>query len=286
MNLPQILIILRDAIPAFNGEDKWQKAEIVEAMLASLPKDDLREVYETVQQWGELPYGLDSHFKWLLKPWPKEPPVRNEPFLDLLKMYKNKKSKRVEYARTQLMRRYEGQSFVHQHAILREFLSGDKKACDWAARQLRDDWREPFAEAIALSWESSPSHDLAITVVRHLPADYVLKHQEALCQYVGYPQICARLLDAPGFTMDEERLGIPDLFYVMARRHRTDSIPYLHKKAIEYVRKFNEAGRSMAELPRIEGFDRILPAMSQLGMTKDIICLYRLRNLVDYLQKQ
>ena len=79
----------------------------------------------------------------------KKPIPINEPVLDILMMYKNKKSKKVGYARTQLMRRYEGQSYVRQHAILREFLRGDRKACNWAARQLRYDWRESFAEAMA-----------------------------------------------------------------------------------------------------------------------------------------
>ena len=123
----------------------------------------------------------------------KKPIPINEPFLDILMMYKNKKSKKVGYARTQLMRRYEGQSYVRQHAILREFLRGDRKACNWAARQLRFDWRESFAEAITQRWESTPSVDLAITAVLHLPIDYVNVHQAELSRYVDNRLISYRI---------------------------------------------------------------------------------------------
>ena len=123
----------------------------------------------------------------------KKPIPINEPFLDILMMYKNKKSKKVGYARTQLMRRYEGQSYVRQHAILREFLRGDRKACTWAARPLRYDWRESFAEAIAQRWESTPSVDLAITAVLHLPIDYVNVHQAELSRYVDNRLISYRI---------------------------------------------------------------------------------------------
>ena len=276
--ISQILQVVRDAIPAFEGVDKPQKSVIAEALLASLPEDDLREVYDAIRLLGSVPYGLDSRFKWLLKPRPARRPAINEPILDLLRMYKDKKSRKVEYARGQLMRRYEGQSYVHQHGILRAFLSGDRKACDWAARRLRDDWREPFAEILARRWESTPSKDLALTAVLHLPEDYVLQQQDVLCQYVGYPLICYRLLDVTGFTLDEGRLGIPGLFYVMGRRGRTDKVEYLQRKLGEYIHSLEAAGCSLKDIPFLEGFDRILPAMSKLGMKDDIIRLYEIQN--------
>ena len=37
-------------------------------------------------------------------------------------------------------------------------------------------------------------------------------------------------------------------------------------------------GGSLKDIPFLEGFDLILPAMSKLGMTDDIIQLYKIRN--------
>lgn len=262
MRTPDILQIIRDAVPSFEDAGAYHVRNVIDALLRSLSKEQLGEVNSELQQMDGIPYGITSLVKWILNQKPKAPAEINEPIVDLIRWYNDKKSKKVEYARVRLMRRFDGQSYVHQYAILKSFLAGDQKACDWAARHLIDDWIPPFGEAVAHRWETTPSKALAMVVIYHLPVEYVKQHQEALSQYVEYKYLCARLYGTEGFAFDESRLNVPELFFVMGRLGRKDQIPHLRLRLAEYF-----------ETHQAIEFNALY-WMASLGMTDDLVDMY------------
>lgn len=263
MKTPEILHFLGEAIPVYESLDERSiVVPLVNAFLGSLPQEQLVEVDHVLQQTDDLPYSLSHHLNWLIHRQPKAAPEINEPITDLIRWYNDKKSKKVEYARVRLIRRFDGQSYAHQYAILKSFLAGDQKACDWAARRLWDNWIPEFEDAVALRWETTPSEELAMIVIRHLSIDYVMRHREALCQYADYKYLCCRLYGTEGFTIDENRLGVPDLFFVMGRLGRNDQIPHLRICLAEYFETHQTIDTNT------------LYWMGRLGMTEDLIELY------------
>lgn len=263
METSEIIQFIHDAIPAYENPDSCSNVvPVVNAFLRSLPKEQLEEVDEALKQTDGLPYGINSYLTWLLHPNPRSLPEVNEPIEDLIRWYNDKKSRKVEYARVRLMRRFNGQSYVHQYAILKSFLAGDRKACDWAARHLLGNWIPSFEEAVAHRWETTPSKSLAMVVIYHLPAEYVILHQDSLCKYVEYKYLCARLYDTEGFALDESRLEVPDIFFIMGRLDRKDQIPHLRIRLAEYFETHQE----------IES--NALYWMASLGMTDDLVNIY------------
>lgn len=262
MATPDILQIIRDAAPTFEDAGAYRVCNVIVALVRSLTKEQLAEVNSELQQMDGIPYDITSLVKWLLNQKPKAPAEINEPIVDLIRWYNDKKSKKVEYARVRLMRRFDGQSYAHQYAILKSFLAGDKKACDWAARHLWDHWIPTLQGAIVHRWETSPTETLAMVVIKHVPVEYVMKHQDTLCQYAEYKYLCCRLFGAEGFTLDESRLDVPDLFFIMGRLGRIDQIPHLRIRLAEYLETHQEIDANT------------LYWMGGLGMTEDLIELY------------
>lgn len=263
METTEILHFLREAIPVYECLDERSiVVPLVNTFLSSLPKEQLEEVDRALQQTDGLPYSLSHHLNWLIHRKPKAKPEINEPITDLIRWYNDKKSKKVEYARVRLMRRFDGQSYAQQYAILKSFLAGDQKACDWAARHLWDHWIPTLQGAIVHRWETSPTEALAMVVIKHVPVEYVMKHQDTLCQYAEYKYLCCRLFGTEGFTLDESRLDVPDLFFIMGRLGRIDQIPHLRIRLAEYLETHQEIDANT------------LYWMGGLGMTEDLIELY------------
>ena len=231
-----ILRFLREkAYPAYNVEYAFNiprmTRRLVGSVLDSLDERDLEELLDRLCQDQDAPYYLRDEVRWHISRPPREKAVqRNEPITRLIAWYTDKKSKKVSSSAAKLKRRFSGQSFSVQKAILKTFLQGGRKETEWAGRYLRDNWIPSFRDIIVDRWKETRLPIFAHVILRHLPDGVVFQNQEWLSKDAGYASVCARIGNMDGFLLDESRLTPSEWFYVMAKLGREDAIPRMDEQ--------------------------------------------------------
>lgn len=254
------------------------------AILKTIPKDVLAGIARKLAWEPGSAASLVNKIEWLSREHPKEVASHNEPITTLLKLYLNKRSKRVVHARLQLKDRFSKQSYRDQNRILRAFLKGAASDREWACRILRDNWRKELARDIEAAWTESPNPMLAFVILRHFPNTFILREQERLAQTASYPHVCARVGNEPSFAMDESRLDVLDYLYVMAKLGRSvDSAEVerrLYSFLLDYDGYYDGFFYTTPSFSSIEGWDRMVWAMGVLGMQDALVRLLDFENRV------
>lgn len=253
------------------------------AILKTIPKDKLSEIAKELRYDPDAAVSFVRKIEWMSEDHPRKQKVKNEPLTTLLKLYLNKRSKKVRYARQCIKDRFDKQSYRDQNRILRAFLSGPAMDCDWAGRILRDNWRKEMKGYVGEAWERTRRQILAYVILRHFPNSYILLEQESLSDVAGYQFVCARIGNEPSFFFDESRLTIPDLFYVTAKLERTVDNEEMEKKLYDFLLNYDGYYDQVFPTPSfscISGWDRMVWAMGVLGMQDSLIRLLEFENKV------
>ncbi len=235
------------------------------AILKTIPKDVLAGIAHGLSWEPGIAASLVNKIKWLSREHPKGASPHNEPLTTLLKLYLDKRSKRVVYARLQLKDRFYKQSYRDQNRILRAFLNGTATDRDWACRILRDNWRKELARDVKEAWIKSQKPMIAYVILRHFPNAFILEEQERLAQAASYPHVCARVGNEPSFKMDESRLGVVDYLYVMAKLGRSvdsgDAERRIYSFLLDYDGYYDGSFDPKPSFSSIEGCDLMVLAM-------------------------
>ena len=164
---------------------------------------------------GRLEEEIDRNVKNKRKQIKEHSP--NEPITLLLKLYQNKKSRKVTEAAKKLRRRFDGQSYQVQKAILSAFLSGSQNDVNWAANRLKERWIPSLEEDVANCCIRTGLSTISKVAVKNCSTDWIKQHQDKLEEYAGYKLICLRLNDDPSFQIDESKLSPVQYLSVMAQ---------------------------------------------------------------------
>ena len=209
---------------------------------------------------------------------PKKEKPRNEPISTLLGWFEDKKSKRVSEARGKIRRRFDGQSFDVQKRILRSFLKGAASDVDWAACRLKERWIPSMEASVCEACLRSGEKKVSKLAVRNCSYDFVKQNIDFLSSHAGYDQVCLRL-DAEGeaFRIDESRLSVPDLFYVMAKLGRDVEKSRMEELFFSFflgigLKVIGGASCELALYDKKVGL--ILWAAGRLGMTETLMKLH------------
>lgn len=299
MEIERIISILRRPEHYYEGEGFPEEAvfsnsrivmeldhdqdKLYTAILKTIPKDILAETVKELRQEPNVAVSLVRKMEWMSEDHPRKEKTKNASISSLLNLYLDKKSKRVRYARQCIKERFDKQSYRDQNRILRAFLSGPAMDCDCAGRILRDNWRKEMKGHVGEAWVRTRSQILAYVILRHFPNNYVLLEQESLSDVAGYQFVCARIGNEPGFFLDESRLTIPNLFYVMAKLRRTIDSEEMEKKLYDFLLNYDGYYDQDPPTPSfscISGWDRMVWAMGVLGMQDPLIRLLEFENKV------
>ena len=252
------------------------------AILKTIPKETLADLANNLEGCA---LSLKDKIEWMSKDHTREGELhRNEPIGTLLKLFVNKSSKRVVYARKELTTRFNTQSYRDQNKILRAFLQSGAGDCDFAGRILRDHWRKELTEEVKSAWTRTRRPMLAYVILRHLPNDYILSEQEELAGVAGYQHVCAVVGNKPGFDIDMSRISAPDQLYVMAKLGREvdqqEAEKSVYKYLLSYDKYYDTPLYRVPSFSSIRGWDRMVWAMGVLGMQDALVRLLEFENKV------
>ena len=191
---------------------------------------------------------------------PVEAPQRNEEIGTLIRLFRDKKSKKVTYAKEKLKERYAHQSHATQRKIIDAFLDGAMSDRKWAFNILYGNWDSHFAGKIDALWQKQPEEACRRVIVQHMSEEYLLQHQEAWktcysdsfrsCS-AAYKYVCIRLANNPAFKINYDRLCEGDYYEVMAKTGGKvtpgDILGYLFRTIAEYTEEM-ESGDSLDTL--------------------------------------
>lgn len=184
-------------------------------ILRSLPKEELSHAKDIIdkENYAEiLSYVVKRVQEDKVKVYKK-----NESVSCLLSRFIDKKSKRVVESRKELLERFEHLSFSDQKKIVIAFLKSAKRSdIDWAAEEARRRWDKSYAEPIREAFQNSDSYSLALTIIHHMPLDY-LKEMESRLVMHNRSEYCMRFPDKADDLMKKYDFNIFEILYVKAR---------------------------------------------------------------------
>ena len=135
----------------------------------------------------------------------------------LLARYIDRKSKKVVESRKELLARFEYLSFSDQKKIVIAFLKSAKRSdIDWAAEEARKRWDRSYVGAIKEAFQNYDSYSLALTIIHHMPLDY-LKEMESRLVMHNRSEYCMRFPDNADALMKKYGFNIFEILYVKAR---------------------------------------------------------------------
>ena len=139
---------------------------------------------------------------------------RNTPISSLIKNYINKKSGKVGVSRKEIQERFDHLDWKDQKKILTSFLQAGMTDRKWASYKLLSYWDKSFEPIMEELWQKYKERELAWTIIRYFPIDYVKQNIDTLGAGHNYQNICIRLSGVEGFEMDESKLNEVELLHV------------------------------------------------------------------------
>ena len=189
------------------------------AVLSSFTKEELLEILPTVKKWP-LSSNIVESIEKTINPEPYNPIRKNENIDTVLKRFLDKKSKKVVESRKELKKRFEYLDFKDQKKIINAFLeSPNSNDVEWGGYQAGLHWDKCFIEPLTKAFERKSYLDVVITIIRHFPIEFVKEHEEVLASR-DKEDLCIRLGNEPGFSLDKYNLYIFEYLYILASLKR------------------------------------------------------------------
>lgn len=199
-------------------------------ILKSLTPEQLQEAARIIEE-GDYEPIMRFFLQAVMSPLVKTEPVRNEKIDTVVGRYVNKKSKRVVESRKELLRRFDYASFSEQKKIVKAFLCSNCAAdVHWASVQTDKMWDNSYAGYVKKAFEYKPTESLALTVIHHMPLDYVRALESQLVMF-SRSEYCIRLADQADDLINKYDLNIFEILYVKAR---TGGKVNLTEQQVEY----------------------------------------------------
>lgn len=142
---------------------------------------------------------------------------KNTPIATLIKIYQNKKSGKVGVSRKEIQERFDHLDWKDQKKILMSFLQAGMTDRKWASYKLLSYWDKSFEPIMEELWQKYKERELAWTIIRYFPIDYIKQNMDTLGAGHNYQDICIRLSGVEGFEMDESKLNEVELLHVYTK---------------------------------------------------------------------
>ena len=185
-------------------------------ILKSLSNEELYEAEELVSEGDYAPI-IKFFIQATIHQQPKPVVVKNETIDTVLGRFLNKRSKMVSESRKELLRRFDYASFVEQKKIIKAFLcSKNTSDIEWAAIQADKLWDKSYIDGIRDAFERKPIESLALTIIRHMPLDYIKALETQLVMF-SRSEYCIRLAEESDDLIRKYDLNIFEILYVKAR---------------------------------------------------------------------
>ena len=185
-------------------------------ILKTLSNSELHEAEEIISEGDYAPI-IDFFVQATLHQQPKPVVVKNETIDTVLGRFLNKRSKRVSESRKELLRRFDYASFSEQKKIIKAFLSSNNTSdVEWAAVKADRLWDNSYADFIKVAFERKPIESLALTILHHMPLDYVRALESQLVMF-SRSEYCIRLAEESDDLIRKYDLNIFEILYVKAR---------------------------------------------------------------------
>lgn len=245
-------------------------------ILKSLSHEQLNEAREIISEGGYDPI-IDFFLQATITPQVKDVVVKNANIDTVIDRFLNKRSKRVVESRKELLSRFDQQSFSDQKKIVKAFMSSNCPSdVEWAAKQADKLWNKSYADYLKDAFQRKPTEKLALTIIHHMPLDYVVAMESQLVMF-SRAEFCIRRADQADALIQKYSLNIFESLYVKARTKSTMNLTDLQ---VEYrFFKFIFLFCQKVQLGIFGGYDtvgsipwirRVLWALGELGY-RDIL---------------
>ena len=136
---------------------------------------------------------------------------RNTPIATLIKNYQNKKSGKVIVSRREIQERFDYLDWKDQKKVLMSFLKAGMTDRKWASYKLLSYWDKSFEPIMEELWQKYKERELAWTIIRYFPIDYVKQNIDTLGAGHNYQDVCIRLSGVEANTMVEDTFKLIEL---------------------------------------------------------------------------
>ena len=185
-------------------------------ILKTLSNSELHEAEEIISEGDYAPI-IEFFIQATIHQLPKPEVIKNEKIDTVLGRFLDKKSKRVSESRKELLKRFDNASFSEQKKIIKAFLSSNNTSdIEWAAVQADRLWDKSYADFIKAAFERKPVESLGLTIIRHMPIDYVRVLESQLMMF-SRSEYCIRLAEESDELIRKYDLNIFEILYVKAR---------------------------------------------------------------------
>ena len=185
-------------------------------ILKTLSNSELHEAEEIISEGDYAPI-IDFFVQATIHQQPKPVVVKNETIDTVLDRFLDKRSKRVSESRKELQRRFDYASFSEQKKIIKAFLrSNCVSDIEWATGQANKLWDNSYIDYIKETFKRKPVESLAITIIRHMPIDYVRALESQLVMF-SRSEYCIRLAEESDNLICKYDLNIFEILYIKAR---------------------------------------------------------------------
>lgn len=240
-------------------------------ILKSLTPEQLQEAAEIISE-GDYDPIMSFIVQAVMHPQAKAEPVRNEKIDRVVGWFVNKKSKRVSESRKELLRRFDYASFSEQKKIVKAFLCSNCAAdVHWASVQADKMWDNSYADYVKKAFEHKPTESLALTLIHHMPLDYVRALESKLVMF-SRSEYCIRLADQADNLINKYDLNIFEVLYVKARTGRKVNLTdrQVEYRFFRFIFTFCQKAllgvyQSKESIMSIPWISRVLWALGELG---------------------
>ena len=145
------------------------------------------------------------------------PKDSNETLDDWVRMYVDKKSRRVSYAGKKLKEVFLKLPGAEKRKAALALLTGGKEDTEWVCKRLKNykesfdkeweiNWHPSYSQAIEECWKKYHGEYCGLLFIQFLDEKLVREHLEELGTFNNYFYICQRFVNKPWFKLDVEKL--------------------------------------------------------------------------------
>ncbi len=163
---------------------------------------------------------------------------RNQPIKTLLRLYLDKNSGKVSYARREIQKRFDFQDWGVQKKIVAAFLQSGKSDREWIYGKVYSQWDKSFYEPMKALWEQYHEEKCAWSIITHFPLEYVKENAALLEAVNGYYHLCMRFADDPSYVIDKKRLSGRQYLLALLNSHRSIEHDEARDVFFEIIHKF------------------------------------------------
>ena len=279
-SIPWIGLEAIDSTPAFSKLDNCAFF----AAIKTLTTEELKEARQILLH-DKYPSVLLYIIDECLNPKPYNIYNKNETIDTLIKRFLDKKSKRVIESRKELQSRFDRLSFADQKKIIKAFLASPAATDrDWAAVEADKRWDKSYVTALADAYTKKNSQKLAITIIRHMPIEFVKEHERSLVMF-SRVEFCIRLSSNLESLRSKYDISFFEYLYIAARsgikidRTEDDIDTAFFRQVFEFcIKSMTGVNPAYCQIDNIPWIRRAVWALGELGYDATILKFLQMKS--------